>query len=74
MSHPDYSSDGSDSDDGVGLSLSAETMAALRDFALSSGIPALGAPLFFFVTVIVCCLLIPSLTCTRKKIGSLLLP
>jgi hypothetical protein len=42
MNHPDYSSDDSEDDDGGGLSLSAETMAALRDFALASGIPTLG--------------------------------
>ena len=42
MNHPDYSRDDSEGDDGGGLSLSAETMAALRDFALASGIPALG--------------------------------
>lgn len=43
MSHPDYSSDDSEDDGGGGLSLSAETMAALRDFALASGIPTIGA-------------------------------
>lgn len=42
MNHPDYSSDDSEDDDGGGLSLSAETLAALRDFALASGIPTLG--------------------------------
>lgn len=42
MNHPDYNSDDSENDDGGGLSLSAETMAALRDFALASGIPTLG--------------------------------
>lgn len=43
MSHPDYISDDSEDDGGGGLSLSAETMAALRDFALASGIPTIGA-------------------------------
>lgn len=37
----------SDSDGEVGLSLSAETIAALRSFAVTSGIPVLGESLPF---------------------------